>query len=96
MLLDEIQEVNTKRNHPLVARLNACDHDQIEAMFCGLQLDHPRHKIDATMRHIEEEYDHNLPAKCIRAKRELQRLARHSDPLMKYALLEAGIATPDS
>lgn len=79
-----------------VKRFTPCDHDQIEAMFCGLQLDHPRHKIDATMRHIEEEYDHNIPAKRVRAKRELQRLARHSDPVTKYALIEAGIATPNS
>ena len=77
-------------------RFSACDHDQIEAMFCGLQLDHPRHKIDATMRHIEEEYDHNIPAKRHRATRELQRLARHSDPQMKYALIEAGIAVAGS
>lgn len=60
-------------------------------MFCGLQLDHPRHKIDATMRNIEEEFDHNIPAKQKRAKRELQRMSRYADPVTKYALAEAGI-----
>lgn len=78
--------MNTKRT-----KFNQCDHDQIQAMFCGLQLDHPRHKIDATMRNIEEEFDHDIPARQKRAKRELQRMARHSDPLTKYALIEAGI-----
>jgi hypothetical protein len=68
-----------------------CDHDQIEAMFMGLQLGHARHKIDSTQAHIEEEFFHDTSQMRVRAKRELQRISRHVEPGMKHALREAGI-----
>lgn len=69
-----------------------CDHDQVEAMFAGLQLGHPPYKINGTMAHIEEDYK-LVPrsASQQRVRNELARLGRRASPEVSRALIEAGV-----
>lgn len=70
-----------------MSKFNQTDHDQIGAMFAGLQLGHSSHRIDNTMRDIE---DRAFRPKQF-ASNKLRWLTKKATPDVRINLREAGI-----